>query len=43
MKKQTWAIVDWGKIIKAGFRTSDEAYTWMVIHGVDGAVARVWA
>ena len=42
-KTQTWAVVEWGKIIKAGFRSSDAAYKWMVIHGVDATVARVWS
>ena len=42
-KKQVWAVVDWGTIIKAGFASAAAAYDWMVTHGVDGTVARVWA
>ena len=41
-KRQVWAVADWGKIIKSGFSSSAEAYKWLVIHGVDAAVVRVW-
>lgn len=41
-KRQVWAVADWGKIIKAGFATSAEAYNWMVVHGIKALVCRVW-
>jgi hypothetical protein len=41
-KRQVWAVVEWGKIIKSGFSSSAEAYKWLVIHDIDAAVARVW-
>lgn len=41
-KRQVWAVVDWGKIIKSGFSSSTEAYKWIVLHGIDATVARVW-
>ena len=41
-KIQVWAICNWGVIIKSGFSTSTDAYNYMILHNIDGAVARVW-
>lgn len=42
-KTVTFAVMDWGKVIRCGFPTAEAAYEWKLIHNINGVVVKVWA
>lgn len=43
-KKMSWAVMEFGEIIKSGFTSAEAAYDWLLIHctGQSWIVAKVW-